>query len=115
MRVLNVHNRRLEHIHPHGDSPPKYAILSHRWEKDIRDEVLFEDLINSTSNDDISKTLEKKRGYAKVVGACIQALKFGFDHVWIDSCCINQASSAELSESINSMYRCASPNACYAT
>ncbi|KAK1828810.1 hypothetical protein QBC39DRAFT_358387 [Podospora conica] len=28
-----------------------------------------------------------------------------FNHVWIDTCCINKESSAELSEAINSMYK----------
>lgn len=105
MRALNVHSLRLENLYPDGDTPPKYAILSHRWEKDIRDEVLFEDLRNITTSSDIPFKVRQKKGFAKVVGACITAAKFGYDHIWIDSCCINQESSAELSESINSMYR----------
>lgn len=32
------------------------------------------------------------------------ARELGFDYIWIDSCCIDQKSSAELSEAINSMY-----------
>lgn len=103
MRALNVHTFQLENLNSAGDDPPVYAILSHRWERDIRDEVLFEDLRNATDSD--TSRLRKKRGFAKVVGACKQAARDGFDHIWIDSCCINQDSSAELSESINSMYR----------
>ncbi|KDN70190.1 putative heterokaryon incompatibility protein [Colletotrichum sublineola] len=103
MRVLNVHTLRLEELYPVGDSPPTYAILSHRWEKDIRDEVLYEDVANATNID--TQKWRQKRGFAKVDGACKQAAKDGYDHIWIDSCCINQNSSAELSESINSMYR----------
>ncbi|KAH7364549.1 hypothetical protein BKA65DRAFT_371585, partial [Rhexocercosporidium sp. MPI-PUGE-AT-0058] len=34
-----------------------------------------------------------------------QALSDGWEWVWIDSCCIDKTSSAELSEAINSMFR----------
>ncbi|KAL5403104.1 hypothetical protein PMIN03_010135 [Paraphaeosphaeria minitans] len=33
-----------------------------------------------------------------------KALEHGVNYVWIDSCCIDKSSSAELSEAINSMY-----------
>lgn len=36
--------------------------------------------------------------------ACILAQLHSVDLVWLDSCCIDKASSAELSEAINSMY-----------
>ncbi|KAI0767520.1 hypothetical protein C8Q74DRAFT_1204091, partial [Fomes fomentarius] len=36
--------------------------------------------------------------------ACILAQLHSIDLVWLDSCCIDKASSAELSEAINSMY-----------
>ncbi|KAK8060938.1 hypothetical protein PG996_010868 [Apiospora saccharicola] len=36
---------------------------------------------------------------------CEIALSHGLSHVWIDTCCIDQSSSAELSEAINSMFR----------
>jgi hypothetical protein len=29
----------------------------------------------------------------------------GFDYTWIDTCCIDNTSSAELSEAINSMFK----------
>jgi len=63
----------------------------------------------------------KKKGYAKVQGACDAAASFQnqyynnscsrgcfyfrYNHVWIDTCCIDKSSSAELSEAINSMFR----------
>ncbi|KAK2036506.1 HET-domain-containing protein, partial [Colletotrichum somersetense] len=103
MRLLNVHSFFLEEIYAVGDSPPTYAILSHRWETNICEEVLYDDFVNATNPD--TQKLRQKRGFAKVDGACKQAAQDGYDHIWIDSCCINQNSSAELSESINSMYR----------
>jgi hypothetical protein len=44
-------------------------------------------------------------GYSKIVNAAreVQALKLKW--IWIDTCCIDKSSSAELQEAINSMYR----------
>lgn len=44
-------------------------------------------------------------GFDKVRKTCFIAKKHGFDFVWIDTCCIDKTSSAELSEAIISMYR----------
>ncbi|PMD16890.1 hypothetical protein NA56DRAFT_730642, partial [Hyaloscypha hepaticicola] len=44
-------------------------------------------------------------GWSKVTGCCAQAALDGWEYVWIDSCCIDKTSSAELSEAINSMFR----------
>lgn len=81
-----------------GKVPP-YAILSHTWGDE---EVSFRDL--RTNN---RSTLEekKKKGYAKIKGACQRALDRGLQWAWVDTCCINKASSAELSEAINSMFQ----------
>ena len=76
-----------------GDCPP-YAILSHCWSDE---EVVFSDLVDLTE-------ARKKSGFSKVEKTCEQALKDGFDYVWIDTCCIDKSSSAELSEAINSMF-----------
>lgn len=76
------------------DRIPSYAILSHRWQDG---EVSFQDMQTGKG--------AKKAGYAKIKGCCSQALKVGLQYVWIDTCCIDKSSSAELSESINSMYR----------
>ncbi|KAH7394613.1 hypothetical protein BKA66DRAFT_509501 [Pyrenochaeta sp. MPI-SDFR-AT-0127] len=81
MRLLNVDSRDLEEFH--GDAIPPYAILSHTWGKE---EVTFHDLTKEGHR--------QKRGYAKIEGC-----------LWVDTCCIEKSSSAELSEAINSMYR----------
>jgi hypothetical protein len=90
MRLLHVSTRDL---HEFSSDPPRYAILSHTWGKE---EVTFEDLRkpNHTS----------KLGYKKIDGCCKQAQLGGFEWVWIDTCCIDKSSSAELSETINSMF-----------
>ena len=75
-------------------SVPLYAILSHTWGED---EVTFQD-INAAG-------FESKLGYEKISKTCSLAATQGFGYVWIDTCCIDKTSSAELSEAINSMYR----------
>jgi hypothetical protein len=64
------------------------------------------------TNSDLAKT---KKGYAKIQNCCRQALRDGYHYVWIDTCCIDKSSSAELSEAINSMYKWyAKAKVCYA-
>lgn len=55
--------------------------------------------------EDIEKgRADQRLGFRKIVGCCDQANIDGFDYVWIDTCCIDKTSSAELSEAINSMF-----------
>ncbi len=51
------------------------------------------------------KKITDNKAFPKLLGACSQAMRDGFEYIWIDTCCIDQSSSAELSEAINSMYR----------
>ncbi|KAK5659044.1 hypothetical protein OQA88_1131 [Cercophora sp. LCS_1] len=54
-------------------------------------------------------------GVAKVLRVCDLAREDGFNYVWIDTCCIDKSSSAELSEAINSMVEWYNKSAvCYA-
>lgn len=81
-----------------------YAILSHTWEFE---EVTFQDMQNGKAKD--------RLGYAKVLGTCAKAKSHGLRWVWMDTCCINKESSAELSEAINSMFTWYARSAvCYA-
>ncbi|KAI9067923.1 HET-domain-containing protein, partial [Trametes sanguinea] len=54
-----------------------YAILSHIWDMELN---------------------------AKIKGACAYARSRGHRYIWIDTCCIDKTSSAELSEALNSMF-----------
>ncbi|KAH7386038.1 heterokaryon incompatibility protein-domain-containing protein [Pyrenochaeta sp. MPI-SDFR-AT-0127] len=49
--------------------------------------------------------LMNRHGYSKIVQAAQQAKDLGCDYIWVDTCCIDKSSSAELQEAINSMYR----------
>ena len=58
---------------------------------------------------------QHKTGYNKIRGSCRQALADGYAYIWINTCCIDKKSSAELSEAINSMYQWYKDSAiCYA-
>ena len=46
-----------------------------------------------------------KLGWNKVLNTCLLACRDRLSYVWIDTCCIDKSSSAELSEAINSMFR----------
>jgi hypothetical protein len=79
-----------------GNKNPPYAILSHTWGAD-NEEVTFKDLVEGTG--------KSKDGYAKILFCGKQAAKDGLHYFWVDICCIDKSSSAELSEAINSMFR----------
>jgi hypothetical protein len=73
---------------------PEYVILSHTWEEG---EVSLQDIQSFGGL--------KKQGYTKIKKCCEKAASDGFTYCWIDTCCIDKTSSAELSEAINSMYK----------
>ena len=75
---------------------PSFAILSHTWGNA---EVSFQDLTTKSASE-----LNVSEGYWKIRSCCALAAKEGIDYIWIDTCCIDKTSSAELSEAINSMY-----------
>jgi hypothetical protein len=92
MRLIDTSTLTLHEFH--GAAIPDYAILSHRWDSE---EVSFLDLKSGKGRDMF--------GFGKIKGCCAQAASEGWRYVWIDSCCIDKSSSAELSEAINSMFR----------
>ncbi|KAF1960416.1 WD40 repeat-like protein [Byssothecium circinans] len=75
---------------------PPYAVLSHRWGRDI-DEVTLEDITNGTG--------KEKAGYRKIQLCAEQAVRDGLEYFWVDTCCIDKEKYAELSHAINSMFR----------
>jgi Heterokaryon incompatibility protein (HET) len=80
----------------YGDELPPYAILSHTWgpeEVDMQEFQRFKPEIHHSE------------GYGKIKRFCEQAMMAGFEHAWVDTCCIDKSSSSELSEAINSMFR----------
>lgn len=103
MWLINTKTLRLEQVV--DETQCVFAILSHTWAP-AGQEVNFQDMQNL----DLAST---KPGFEKIRKTCNIASRM-FKHVWIDTCCIDKTSSAELSEAINSMfrwYRCA--EVCY--
>ncbi|KAF6800314.1 het domain protein [Colletotrichum musicola] len=91
MWLLNAITHKLQMF---GSDVPAYAILSHTWGDD---EVTFQDI------QDLNRA-RSKTSYSKIQGTCDEALRHNISWAWIDSCCIDKTSSAELTEAINSMY-----------
>ena len=91
MWLLNTKTLKLEEYY---SDVPSYAILSHRWKKD--EEVSFGGLEEPHPH-------SNRSGFKKIRDFCTKARKRRFAYVWVDTCCIDKKSSAELSEAINSM------------
>lgn len=92
MRLLNTKTHQLREFFE--VDTPEYAILSHRWSGS---EVSFKGFRKGRYD-------PKGAGYQKIIGACTFAQSRGQEWIWIDSCCIDKRSSAELSEAINLMW-----------
>ncbi|KAI0711682.1 heterokaryon incompatibility protein-domain-containing protein [Earliella scabrosa] len=98
-------------LHKFGDPPAKYAILSHVWGST---EQSFQDISGDFRYTSPSHDPRPLSGN-KIRRCCLYAESQGFEWLWIDTCCIDQSSSAELSEAINSMYQWyARATVCYA-
>ncbi|KAJ2994489.1 hypothetical protein NUW58_g1544 [Xylaria curta] len=91
---------------------PDYVILSHLWGNE---EITFENFTKQgTIDPEIRETETEKQSLSKVKGACALAARDGYEWIWIDTCCIDKSSSAELQETINTMWRYyAQSNICY--
>ncbi|KAI0137915.1 HET-domain-containing protein [Hypoxylon sp. NC0597] len=95
MRLLSTDCRQMKEFISYTDIE-EYAILSHTWGEG---EVTYEDW------DKLSRLkVRKKKGFKKIKYCCKQAAKDGLKWVWVDTCCIDKKSSAELTEAINSMF-----------
>ena len=94
MRLLHVHNLKFADFV--SDKKPAYVAASHRWLQG--GETTFQDVRDQRN--------VNSEGYRKVQ-AFAEYIKNNLPHIewlWIDTCCINKYSAAELSEAINSMF-----------
>lgn len=93
MRLINIKTQQLESFL--GDPPP-YAILSHTWGPG---EITLQDLGRAD--------LAQLPGWIKILGfldTVKKRLPDLIEYAWVDTCCIDKTSSAELSEAINAMF-----------
>ncbi|KAK8034452.1 HET-domain-containing protein [Apiospora rasikravindrae] len=95
MRLLDTNNLKLTTF---ITKAPEYAILSHTWGVD-EDEATFQELQPPSTDTHL------KKGYIKIKRFCEVTRRNGYEWAWIDTCCIDKMSSAELSELINSIYK----------
>ncbi|KAI1854738.1 hypothetical protein JX266_000856 [Neoarthrinium moseri] len=93
MRLINIDSFELHEFVE--NELPLYAILSHTWGDE---EVSLSDLA------DLSKA-RTKQGFQKIQLCCKETRDYGLSWAWVDTCCIDKTSSAELAEAINSMFR----------
>jgi hypothetical protein len=97
MRLLEISGRGELGFTEYLDNDiPRYAILSHTWGRD-NEEVNFNDLETGLGKD--------KQGYSKIQFCQEQAHQDAIQHFWVDTCCIDKSSNAELAEAIISMYQ----------
>lgn len=125
MRLL--HSASLEFEEFHNDRVPRYMILSHTWGKE---EVSYQEMrhlqnlrklpTNVRQSQDFiaalevavgigvgqghASDIEARAGYTKIARTAEIAISKDYDYFWLDTCCIDKSSSAELQEAINSMY-----------
>lgn len=126
MRLINIHSLKLEEFF--GRNIPPYYILSHTWGND---EISFQEYIWLQAYAEKlaagvieekppkqrerlmakDESLRRRSGYQKIihfaqlVPTLDKVADLRADYIWVDTCCINKESSAELSEAINSMYQ----------
>ncbi|KAK6443325.1 hypothetical protein LTR95_000151 [Oleoguttula sp. CCFEE 5521] len=97
MRLLNTTTLAFEEFY--DTQQVKYSILSHCWSQDRTDpEVTFQAYLSGTYN-------PEGQCWKKILRCCALSKERGYQWTWIDTCCIDKSSSAELSETINSMFK----------
>ena len=94
MRLLNVYTFQFSEF---PDRPPPYAIASHRWKAGT--EATIKDIRNRRNTD--KDGCRKVESFAKYVREHVCDVEW----LWIDTCCVNQDSSQEVTEAVNSMFR----------
>jgi len=90
LRLLHTKSLTFEEFY--DSRTPNYAILSHRWEEK---EVSCKEMRMGTA--------QAGQDLSKIHSCCKLAARRGFAWVWIDTCCIDKKSSAELT---NQSIRC---------
>ena len=93
MWQINTTTLRLEWVA--DTAQHKYVVLSHTWQ--AGQEVTYQEFISS------ERDLSSPR-FDKIIQTCHKAEAMGIQYAWVDTCCIDKSSSAELAEAINAMF-----------
>ena len=90
-------DRRIKVLEFGDDEATEYAILSHRW---LAQEMDYNEMVNLAKMDGEERDeIRQRDGYTKILQSCKQAQKDGYGWLWVDTCCIDKRSSAELFDS----------------
>jgi len=96
-------DRRTKLLKSSDGEATEYVVLFHRW---IKQEVDYDETVELAQMDGEERyEIHQRAGCQKILQSCEQAQKDGYEWLWVDTCCIDKRSSAELSGAINSMYR----------
>ncbi|KAI0702602.1 hypothetical protein C8Q76DRAFT_861563 [Earliella scabrosa] len=102
MWLLDTHTLKLHHFVSPEAVKEGYVILSHRWnaqEQSFQDLQEVHEWCNRSGDDPHDLVTDKIRRFCELAEA------HGYQWAWIDTCCIDKTSSAELEEAINAMFR----------
>lgn len=106
MRLLHTDTLQFsEYVSP--NDAPAYIIASHRW---LEGEVSYQEFLRDRRN--TAPEIILKPGWDKILHFCNYIKDWRTcspdgdipQYLWIDTCCINKESSAELQEAITSMF-----------
>ncbi|TGZ78190.1 HET-domain-containing protein [Ascodesmis nigricans] len=101
MRLIRCNTLKLETFN-NDDQVPPFAILSHCWGTV---EITFADIMNEPDRPDPESDIGPTDKWEKVWMAAKTAKEvYNLEYIWVDTCCIDKSSSAELTEAINSMW-----------
>lgn len=125
MRLLN--SISLDFRAFNDEQLPPYAILSHTWGNEeisyqeqrlvqrlaalphkLRHDEAYVASLEIAAGLDFCVTgrnIKSRAAYHKIERTAVIARQMGLRWFWVDTCCIDKSSSAELQEAINSMYR----------
>lgn len=93
MRLYNVQTLELKNfLH----NVPRYVVASHRWA--VGSEATIDDVRYKRNTE--RSGYKKVEGFARYVRQHINNVEW----LWIDTCCVNQESSQEVTEAVNSMF-----------
>ncbi|KZZ93871.1 Heterokaryon incompatibility [Moelleriella libera RCEF 2490] len=98
MHLINIES--LEIVEYLDTQAPRYTILSHTWGEE---EISLPEFVGQDAT--WKKGWAKVRAFSDVVAEREENQPDPIEHIWVDTCCIDKSSSAELSEAVNSMFR----------
>ncbi|TLD15164.1 hypothetical protein PspLS_10664 [Pyricularia sp. CBS 133598] len=94
MWLIYVETRQLEEFS--SGTPPYYSILSHTW---VEGNEVTDQEMKAVGGQQPAGSIKNGSG------TCVQAARDGYKYAWVDTCCIDKTSSAQLTEAINSMFQ----------